>query len=130
MITYYSSSKRTRKPYTYEAHSYVAPVYQSSGITKNLFGEAMRRDRVIKKLLDEAGYKVGDIVECSIVSAREKYGDIKVEKMLDSYIKMGKDEKWPESDCPFLVTCFSEKENIRFTCTVHYLRAKTIEEIK
>lgn len=64
-----------------------------------------------------------------VVPAREEdvgtYGtEILVEKICDTYGKFGKNEKWPESDCPMIITAYSKTKQSRFYCTPGYLKPK------
>lgn len=94
-----------------------------SPITKPIFDEALRREKVIKDIVSKMTFKVGDVVKP--VAPREQFvygNDILVEKVCDSYGKYGKNEKWPEHDNPLLVHAYSRTKDTRFTCTVNFLQ--------
>lgn len=97
--------------------------HHSNNACKPIFDEAIRRDKVIKDIVNKLVYKVGDTTKPVNKKDVEEYGDvIVVEKICDTYGKYGRDEKWPEHDNPMIVHAYSKKKDIRFTCTTNYLQ--------
>lgn len=87
-----------------------------------LFAEGLRRDRVIKTLVAELPYVKGDTVRPAKASHIDKYGnDLKVVAICDSYVKYGKDEKWPDSDLPMIIHVYSLKMDTTFMCTPNWI---------
>jgi len=79
---------------------------------------AMRRDHIIKTLLSEVNYKIGDtVVPADKTIAQQKATVIDIVK---NYCEFNSDYKWPKSDNPLIVTCQKEDGHI-YTCTTNYL---------
>ena len=96
-----------------------------SPTAQTIIGEAKRRDDIIKQMFKNCPYKEGDIVKPYSAAGIKQYGDdVIVEKICDTYAKMGKSEEWPKDDCPMIVTAWSNKTSSRFFCTVGYLEKK------
>jgi hypothetical protein len=92
---------------------------------KPMFEEAVRRDRVIKKLVAEMPYCLGEWVQPADRQAVDTYGDeILIEGVCDTYGKMGRKEKWPEHDNPMIISAYSKKNDLHFHCTVNFLIPK------
>lgn len=86
-----------------------------------LSNEAMRRDSLIRKMAGECKFKVGDRVTFVSDESKEKYGELTVEGICQNYAEYGR-SKWPDHDCPLIVTAFSEKLNSRLHCSHQTLK--------
>jgi len=91
--------------------------------------EALRRDELIKKLYRECSYRSGDEVEYVNDNDKKKNPEdrLVVMNIVDSYTKIGKDEKWPASDNPLIVHAKQFKQDgsvSEFFCTTNYLKKK------
>ena len=110
-----------KKPVSY---TYVPPtnnhVAASNAVNLSIYNEAKRRSAIVQKLAEECTYTEGDIV----ATIKPSDGDIRVIRICRDYIHMGKDEDWPKSDNPFLVTAQYVKDNKIFNCTINYLQKK------
>ena len=124
--TTYPMSNYGYKPPQYTPRkTYPSDVTPISDLTKKqseLRHEALRRDQIIRNLNKEIKYKEGDRVSLASDAAAAKYGkEIYVTKIVTSYAQMGKDEEWPASDCPMIVSCYSKDKDTNFICTPHYI---------
>jgi hypothetical protein len=137
-------SKREKKPYTYTGYGgYVPHTHTPSQQTqvhqppannvvelkpeeknKQMFDEAIRRDRTIKKLNEECTYKVNDRVMFMHAKDEKKYGShVIVDKILSTYGQWPKNEPWPENDNPMIVhvTVKDRNDEVLF-CTTNMLK--------
>lgn len=85
------------------------------------FTEAKRRDEIVRKLVKDCPYSVGETVEVNSDPGKEKYGATAlVMGIAQNYIQLGKEE-WPEGDNPLIVHARAD-DDTEFFCTVNYLR--------
>jgi hypothetical protein len=128
MLEYRLPSRRPKPlslvPTTPVHHQYIPPKNVEMG-NPGMLQESLRRDAIIKDLAASCKYKVGDVVKPTDPDSVKVYGsEVYVEAICDSYTKMGVKEIWPPSDCPMIVTAWSEKTKTRFICTPLYLSPK------
>ena len=92
-----------------------------------MFAEALRRDKIIKSLVEKCPYKVKDIVQPKDKEDEAVYGkEIEILRICNSYAQFGRKEPWPEGDGPLmLVHAYSKDKNQYLTCTINYLKPKT-----
>lgn len=125
MIEYNLPSRR--KPpakWSYTPQVHVPPKRESTG-NLTIIDEVKRRDAIVQELFRTCPYNVGDIVKPHSKEEEAKYGsNILVEFICNSYTQLGKNEKWPKSDSPMIVTAFSQDKGERFYCTTGYLVKK------
>lgn len=145
MIDITIKSKREQKPhYTYSGYKGYTPtthtpsqqtqVHQPSNNVveltptskdnKQLFDEAVRRDKIIKSLVEAVSYKEGDRVMFVRPADEKKYGKhVLIEKILKSYGQWPKNEPWPENDNPMIVhLIIKDKDDDRLFCTTNYVK--------
>ncbi len=119
-IKFETKRKKTSWPSSYSHSKYTPPAANDE--VGALFKQAKTRDARIKALVKNLSYVEGEYVSPLTQAGRDKWGEqVVVEKICDSYAKMGKDEEWPANNTPFLITAWSDKENTRFFCTPGYL---------
>ena len=111
-----------KKPVSY---TYVPPpsgnhVAATNAVNLSIYNEAKRRSAIVQKLAEECTYKEGDLVS----TIKPSDSDARVLRICREYIHMGKDEEWPKSDNPFLVTAQYVNSNTIFNCTINYLQKK------
>lgn len=89
-----------------------------------LLGQALERDRIIKKMLEGIRYKEGDIVTPHTPSEQKKRGvKFEVELIVQSYIMWTKysDKKWPDNNLPYIVHCKNLETGESIICTPGYM---------
>lgn len=83
----------------------------------------MRRDAIIKKMVKDLPFCVGEYVAPYNADNRQKYGDtVVILGICDDYTKFGKKEEWPSSDVPMIIQAYSEKAQTNFFCTPGFLK--------
>ncbi len=87
--------------------------------TSKIYEEIERKDKIIKDLVKQFKYKKGDTVLPRAVKDREKWGHCTIMHVVDRYIYLEKDFKWPVNDNPMIVTAVTEAGEI-FTATTNY----------
>jgi hypothetical protein len=98
------------------------PVSHLHGETGSLFKQAKEREARIKEMLSGISYVEGETVTPYIQAERDKWGDrLTVEKICDSYAKFGKNEDWPKSNSPMIITVYNSITRVRFHCTPAYV---------
>lgn len=103
--------------------SYVAPTPSpmSYGISnQSIINEVQRRDKIIKELVKEFPYKVGDYIIPQKEEDQKKWGKCTVLAICSEYIHLSKDDKWPKNDNPLIVTVSAETGEIFFATTNYF----------
>ena len=111
-----------RKPDTPNVIPWVKPVvstYSSTNGAGSFMAVAMKRDHIIKTLLSEIDYKIGDEVVPANPEVEKKKAT--VIDIVKNYCEFNSDYKWPKSDNPLIVTCMTEDKCI-YTCTTNYVK--------
>lgn len=85
-----------------------------------IFNEARRRNKIIKELVKEFKYKSGDVVECSNPQDQARWGACTIISVVDDYMYMEKDHKWPPNDNPMIVTASSQEGEIFYATTNYF----------
>jgi len=96
--------------------------YQSTQ-RKITVDEYRRREKIVQELFQKCPYKAGDIVYPKKASEYEFFGPVKVLNIVDEYWRMGKDEEWPKTDYPLIVSFVpvtGESKDVT-NCTVNFL---------
>lgn len=113
-----------KKPVSY---TYIPPTNNHAAasahtpVNLSIYNEAKRRSAIVEKYARECPYKEGDIVS----TIKPSVGDVQVMRICREYIHMGKDEEWPTSDNPYLVTAqYVNAPHKIFNCTINYLQKK------
>lgn len=97
----------------------------SNTLSSEIFAEALRRDKIIRAMVKDIKYKVGDVCTPHDKKLYDEYGkDIEVTGICDTYVKYGRDEKWPKNDTPMIVHARSIKTGTNFICTPEWLLQK------
>ncbi len=146
MIDVKLPSKREKKFYTYSGYGGYVPathtpsqqtqVHQpaannvvelkptTSEKSKQMFDEAVRRDKIIRKLNEECVYKVNDRVMFAHERDEKKYGShVVVDKILATYAQWPRNEPWPENDNPMIVhVTVKDRGNEVLFCTTNMLK--------
>lgn len=99
-------------------------ITQITTAVSTMFNEASRREAIIKGLVKDLPYKLGDIVIPSDDSEYEKIGDLRVTAIADTYAKFGKKEKWPDNDVPMIIHVWCDKQKQVYFCSTNYLKKK------
>ncbi len=86
-----------------------------------VYQEVMRRDKLIKELVNAFKHKVGDEIEPAKQEDFDKYGKCTIMGICAAYIHLEKDFKWPKNDNPMIVTASSENGEI-FYATTNYFK--------
>jgi hypothetical protein len=110
----------THIPKHFTAHE----VHQAKvrGITPE---EYVRRNNIVQGLSAQVRLRPGDTAYPESKAGYQKYGACLVIGVCHSYKDFSFDDKWPDNDCPYVVT-FTPLGNreIHMHCTHHYLVAK------
>ena len=145
MIDIKLPSKREKKPYTYTGYGgYTPPTHTPSQQTqvhqpkvnnivelkpnaeknKQMFDEAVRRDKIIVNLASACAYRAGDRVMFVREQDEKKYGsEIYVDKILTSYTQWPKGEPWPDNDNPMIVhVTVRDRDNEVLFCTTNMVK--------
>ena len=87
--------------------------------------EYIRREDIVKELYNSAPYKTGDTAYPNKPKDFKLYGACRIMGICSAYMHMDKDEEWPKTDNPLLVTFspLSDPQKVMF-CTVNYLTDK------
>jgi hypothetical protein len=87
--------------------------------------EFIRREQIVKDLFAGCPYASGDVLYPVKPQDFKKYGACRVLGICSSYMYMDKDEPWPKTDNPMIVTFqpLTNPNNTMF-CTVNYLTDK------
>lgn len=97
-------------------------------VVGDIMAESVRRENLVRKLYSECPYRPGDTVVPSNSDLVKQYGEkIMVLSIVDTYAKFGKNEKWPQSDNPLLVTAKSYDKDMTFICSTDFLMKKPRE---
>jgi hypothetical protein len=114
-----------KKPvvYTPVVHTPVVPVHQGVVHSTAIYAEVRRREAIVESLFKAFPYKVNDIVAPADKQDLEKWGQCTIVSVVDNYIYLGKDFKWPKNDNPMIVTAASENGEM-FFATTNYFAAK------
>jgi len=120
MIVTTITNRKTPTPTT----TYTPTVYQPTTPAANLaiFNEVTRRDKIVKELFKGFKHVKGDKVNPSNAEDVEKFGKCTIISVVDSYIQLEKDFKWPANDNPMIVTASSTDGEI-FYATTNYFEA-------
>ncbi len=111
--------------HSYHNNNNVYTVGETSDVAnENYWKKATERDAIIKQLVKEAEFKVGDVCVPKSTAEYNKYGELTVQAICDSYSKFGVYEEWPDNDNPLLVSCISSKTQGVVWTTVNYLKKK------
>ncbi len=114
---------KVKKPYYPVTQGSSVKVAANNDILGALRKEARRRDNLVRDLWRACPYSTGDKVVPVDGAALRKYGDdITVLHISKSYAELGKNEEWPDDDCPLIVYAQSHKKNQYFFCTTNYLK--------
>ena len=107
-----------------EAINNVVKLTSNSNKNKQLFDEAVRRDKIIKTLVEGVTYKENDRVMFVRPADEKKYGKhVIIEKILKSYGQWPKNEPWPDNDNPMIVhLVIKDKDDERLFCTTNYVK--------
>lgn len=115
-----------KKPvvYTPVVHTPVIPIHQGVVHSTAIYAEVKRRETIVEALFKEFPYKANDVVAPSDPQDLEKWGHCTILSVVDRYIHLGKDFKWPKNDNPMIVTASSESGEI-FFATTNYFAGKS-----
>ena len=108
-------------PWVYKppAPSTAPPAYGAQN-TSAIFLEAKRRDTIIKGLVKNLPYSVGDICQPTTDKGKQEYGKCKILHIATTYAALGKDYEW-KGDNPMIVHAKGVDKNIVFFCTTDFL---------
>ena len=117
MLTLRLSDRKKPVSYTYIPPT-TAVIPPSSPVNMEIYMEAKRREGIVHTLVKNCPYKEGD----DVISIKGE--SVQVIRICKEYIHMGKDEVWPPTDNPFLVTAKYADKNTIFNCTINYLEKR------
>jgi len=115
MITTTITNRKQPTVISYPA-VYTPPVHNLT-----LYNEVKQRDLIIVDLFKKFKYKPGDSVEPASEDELKKYGVCTILSVVDKYIMLEKDFKWPKNDNPMIVTASSDNGEI-FYATTNYFK--------
>jgi hypothetical protein len=88
----------------------------------SLFKRTEERNAIIKSLLKDLPYSVGDLVKPYSEAEQCTWGDdVVVETIASDTAQLGRDYEWPDNDSPMLIGAYSKKKDVRFFCTPSFL---------
>lgn len=88
------------------------------GITAD---EYLRRDTIIKSLVEACLFAVGQVGYPYKKKDYEKFGALRVRYFTNSLDQLPKDEVWPTSDNPLIMSCERVDGGGVVTCTTNFL---------
>ena len=100
--------------------TYTAPPFQNPPLVcanKKLWEEIQRKDKIVRELAKEFKYKPGDQIYPKNEADQKSYGTCTVMSVVDQYIYLEKDFKWPANDNPMIVTAASETGEMFYATT-------------
>ena len=114
-------TKEKPKSYSVSSSSYATSV-NIPPLHESMQFEITRRDNIVKDLARNCPFKPGDTATPVSPAAKEKWGKkILVQKICGSYAHLGKDEPWPKTDNPMIITAWSHEKKTALFCTVDFL---------
>lgn len=123
---YYPHPDNVQEESVYNPSAIIAIKAKGHDINVN---EWYRRDAIIRELYKNCPYAIGDV--CIPVDPKGivKYGEVKVQEIMKSYMEVQKGDEWPKNDNPFVVTAVPLNKETHgtsiFLCTTNYLQKVT-----
>lgn len=94
---------------------------ESSVVGGHIDTEIQRRDGIITKLAQEF-LKVFSIGDKVVIKGRPQFGkELTISNVVKGYHQFGKEEKWPKTDYPLIVSLYNSDDNTIVTCTTNSL---------
>lgn len=116
-----SNRKQPPTPVVWPPKYMGPPVTQTPAVNVELYREAQRRDKIVKELFKNLQYKAGDdVVPVKCANPDEELATIV--GVCSCYAHMNKDNDWPATDNPLIVTARRKKDNTIYFCTTNYLK--------
>lgn len=86
-----------------------------------VYQEVLRRDKIIKDLVKEFKHKPGDELVPKHQDDVDKWGKCTMISIVNDYIHMEKDHKWPKNDNPLILTVSAESGELFYATTNYFL---------